>query len=215
MRRAALILAVAVLGALLGRLSAPAGAAPEAAAPSPAPSRQVAGVAVGYPHTRAGAALAVARYQQAFADVAILRPGVLRARIAAVATPDFAATMLEANAPGTERLAAGALGAGVRRGIATLYAGVPVGYRVLAYSPARARILTWGLTLLGNASALEPAAYWGVARTELVWQSGDWKIASTKASFGPTPRPATPRGPSDGYRVIDLARRLQSYGVAP
>ena len=97
----------------------------------------------------------------------------------------------------------------------TIFTAVPIGYRVLSYSPTRARILDWGFTLLGNASAVEPAAYFGVARIELAWQSGDWKIAHTEAAFGPTPRLATPRGPSEGFSVIDLAHRLHSYGVAP
>jgi hypothetical protein len=215
MRKAAAIGAVLAVGLLVGRVSAPSPQSADRGAGTPKPSRKVAGVPVGYRDTREGAILAVARYEQAFADVSILRPGVLRRRIEAVATPDFAQTMLEANAPGTERLATGALGEGVREHVQTIYAGVPIGYRVLHYSPARARVLTWGFTLIGNASALEPAAYFGVARTELAWSGGDWKIASTRASFGPTPRLATPRGPSDGFAVIDLARGLHSYGVAP
>ncbi len=97
----------------------------------------------------------------------------------------------------------------MRDHIQTIFAGVPIGYRVLSYSPARARILNWGFTLLGNASAVEPAAYFGVARIEVAWQAGDWKIAHSRAAFGPTPRLATPHGPSDGFSVIDLAQRLQ------
>jgi hypothetical protein len=215
MRKAAAIGAVLAVGLLIGRATAPSPQTADGGAGSPGPSREVAGVPVGYSHTREGAILATARYQQAFANVSILRPGVLRKRIQAVATPDFALTMLEANSPGTERLASGALGAGVRAHVQTLYVGVPVGYRVLRYSPARARILTWGFTLLGNAAALEPAAYFGTARTDLAWSDGDWKIASTSASFGPTPRLATPRRGGEGFELIDLARSLNSYGAAP
>jgi hypothetical protein len=92
---------------------------------------------------------------------------------------------------------------------------VPIGYRVASFSPSRARVLTWGFTLLGNASAVEPRAYFGLTRTDLVWLGGDWKIAGTEASFGPTPRVATPPGPAGGYGVMDLVRRLQSYGATP
>jgi hypothetical protein len=215
MRWALGILAILALGVLIGRASAPSAGGGDAFTRSPGPSREIAGVGVGYAHTRAGAILAVARYQQALSDVAILRPGALRRRIDAVATPDFAATMLAANTPGTERLAAGALGEGLRHHVQTIFAGVPIGYRVLSYSPERARILNWGFTLLGNASAVEPSAYFGVARIEVAWQAGDWKIANSRAAFGPTPRLATPRGPSEGFSVIDLAQRLHSYGIAP
>jgi hypothetical protein len=215
MRRVAAIAAVALVAAALGRLSAPGGAQRPSAAPSPGPSRIVAGVGVGYAHSRAGAALAAARYQQSFAGAAILRPGVLRARVAAVATPDFAPTMLAANSPGARRLASGPLGKGLRGGVETIYAGVPVGYRVLAYSPGRAVVRIWGFTLLGNASSAEPSAYFGLSRTVLVWSRGDWKIAETRASFGPTPRLVTPRRGEEGFGLIDLARELAPYGIAP
>ena len=81
-----------------------------------------------------------------------------------------------------------------------LYAAVPIGYRVESYSPARARVLTWGFTLLGNASRCEPAAYFGLTHTELVWSDGRWRIAETRGGFGPTPKLATPPGPLGGYR---------------
>jgi hypothetical protein len=132
-----------------------------------------------------------------------------------VATPDYAATMLAANSPGAERLAAGPIGAGVRRGVQTLYSAIPIGYRVESFAPDRARVLTWGFTLLGNASSVEPAAYFGLTHTELVWTEGRWRIAETRGGFGPTPKLATKPGPLGAYGVIDLARGLESYELAP
>jgi hypothetical protein len=139
----------------------------------------------------------------------------LESRIEAVATPDYAATMLAANLPGAERLAAGPIGAGVRRGVQTLYSAIPIGYRVESFAPDRARVLTWGFTLLGNASSVEPAAYFGLTHTELVWMEGRWRIAETRGGFGPTPKLATKPGPLGAYGVIDLARGLESYELAP
>jgi hypothetical protein len=175
----------------------------------------VAGVPVDFPKTAAGAALAVAAYQRAFADPAILRPGVLRARIEAVATPDYAARMLAANSPGQRRLAAGPIGIGLLHDLPTIYTAVPVGYRVLSFSAGRAEVKTWGFTLLGNASAAAPSAYFGLTRTSLLWLEGRWRIAATWAHFGPTPRLGTRSGPLDPYRVLDLARGLRSYELAP
>jgi len=100
------------------------------------------------------------------------------------ATPDYAETMLAANSPGARRLAAGPIGVGVRRGVQTLYVAVPVGYRVESFQSGRARVLTWGFTLLGNAAAVEPAAYFGLTHTELVWMEGRWRIAETRGGFG-------------------------------
>jgi hypothetical protein len=218
MRLALCIAAAVLVGALLGRASAPSSppaVSPKAGSPSPGPTSKSVGVGVGFSRTREGAILASGSYQQAFADTAILRPGELRRRIEVVATPSFVPTMLAANEPGTVQLTNGAFGEGVRAGVQSAYFGVPVSYRVLSYSPNRAVIQTWGFTLLGNVDAVEPTAYFGLARTVLVWMDGDWKIADTRASFGPTPRLGTPRPGGEGLGLVELTKELHRYGVAP
>jgi hypothetical protein len=217
-RRAAFLLVaflVLIAGVLIGRASAP-GATVESTSPAASgPTATRAGVPVGYAHTRRGAAAAVALYERAFADPAILKSAVMRRRIEVVASPDYVRTMLAANSPGRERLERGPIGQGVAHGIQTLYLGVPIGYRIESFSRSRARLLTWGFTLLGNASAVAPRAYFGLTHTDLVWLDGDWKIAGTEASFGPTPKMMTPRGGVDGYGVMRLARELRGYGSTP
>ena len=204
-----------IIGVLLGRSLSPAGGDRAAAPAKAGAARSIAGVPVAFPNTAEGAAEAVAAYQRAFASPAILRPGVMRARIEAVATPDYVETMLATNSPGAARLAAGPIGVGVRRGVQTLYAAVPVGYRVEFFQANRARVLTWGFTLLGNGSSVEPAAYFGLTHTQLVWVEDRWRIAETRGGFGPTPRLVTEPGPLGGYEVIDLAQGLESYELAP
>lgn len=208
-------LAALLLGLLLGRSLSPTHPERAAAPASAAAARSLAGVPVGFPHTPAGAAEAVAAYQRAFATPAILRGGVLRARVEAVATPDYAREMLATNSPGAERLAAGPLGLGLRAGVRTVYMAVPVGFRVESYARDRARVLLWGFTLLGNATSVEPAAYFGLSHTEVVWRGGRWMIAETRAGFGPTPRLATRPGKLGAFGVIGLARDLRSYELAP
>jgi hypothetical protein len=208
------ILGALALGWFSGRSSSPhqasaGGSTGAALAPSDgAPAPQ-------FPDSPDGAAAAVASYESSFASPAILRPGVLSRRIRAVATPDYVEAMVSANTPGQERLAAGPLGAGLASGVKTIYSSVPIGYRVESFEPARARILTWGFTLLGNASAVEPSAFFGLTHTEVVWQDDAWKIAETKAGFGPTPKLATPPGPLGGYDVISVASQLHGYDLAP
>lgn len=217
MRVAVAVLLAMVVGVAVGRASAPSAVSvsPEAVSPSPGPTSKSVGVGVGFSRTRQGAILAAGSYQQAFADTAILRPGELSRRIAVVATPSFAPTMLAANERGTAQLARGQFGEGVRAGVQSVYLGVPVSYRVLSYSPSRAVIQTWGFTLLGNVDAFEPTAYFGLGRTVLVWMDGDWKIADTRASFGPTPRLGTPRPGGEGMGLVELSEELHRYGVAP
>lgn len=215
LKRFAPVLLALLLGLLIGRATAPPGSAP---APVPAQDGGTgarAGVPVGFPRTPTGAATAVAAYQRSFASPAILRPGELRRRIEVVATPDYVDEMLAANTPGQRRIASGPIGVGLAKGLQTLYAAVPVGYRIESFSPQRARILTWGFTLLGNAATVEPAAYFGITHTLLLWSEGEWKIAETRAGFGPTPRLATPPGPLGAYNVLNVATRLKSYALAP
>lgn len=219
MRRAILLAALAALGCfLLGRLSAPQGASsPSRLLPgSPGPTRlEFGGVGAGYAHSRAGAVAASVGYQRAFADAAVLGPGELRRRVEAVATAEFAPTMLSANQPGARRLAQGVLGAGLEEGIPTLYFGVPIFYRVDTYNPRRAVIRSWGFTVVGNASTAEPGAYFGTCRMELAWVQGDWKIADSRASFGPTPKLLTPPQGGEGFSLVDLLEGMRPYAVAP
>ena len=217
MRRALLLAAVLALGLLAGRLSAAGQTPPAPHDPgSPGPTRlESGGVGVGYAHSRAGAIAANAGFQQAFADPGVLRKGGLRKRVEAVATPEFAPAMIAANEVGAKRLASGPLGEGLRSGVPTAYFGVPLRYRVLRYSPNRTVIRTWGFTVLGNATTAEPAAYFGTSRTVLIWRQGDWKIAATRAGFGPTPRLLTPREGGEGFALIDLLRGMRSYVAAP
>ena len=79
----------------------------------------------------------------------------------------------------------------------------------------RAKVLTWGFTLLGNAASVEPEAYFGIAHTTLAWLDGDWKIASLRSGFGPTPKIETGGREVGGFDLIALARGLKSYALAP
>lgn len=209
--RAAICIALGLLlGIGAGRLIFSSPAPPPSADP-----RLQSGAGVGEIHTREGAALAAARYQQAFATPAILRPGELGRRARALATPAFAPRIERANRPGARRLARGRFGRGLREGVPSAFFATPLAYRVLSYSPARAAIRSWGFTLLANAAGVSPSAYFGLARTVLVWRAGRWQIADTRASFGPTPHLLTPSEGERGLGVVAVANSLHRYGVAP
>ena len=207
-------LVLVALAFAVGRISAPTEEA-KSSPPLTVPANADAEINTKYAQSPAGAILAAGAYQRAFADPSILKPGVMESRVKAVATPEYAPRMLEANKPGTDRLMKEPVGEGVRQGVPTAYFGVPVVYRLLSYTPQRARIQNWGFTILGNASTVEPAAYFGTATTELVWQNGRWKIASTQGGFGPTPETRTPRKGAEGFELQDLAGDFKPYGLAP
>lgn len=218
MRVAIGVLAAAVLGFVAGLALAPSSSSPavlKAGSPSPGLTQQWAGEGSGFPRTREGAVLAAGSYQQAFAEKAILDPAELRQRVEDLATPGFEQTMLEANEPGAARLDRSAFGDGIRGGLASAFFAVPVGYRLLSFSPSRAVVQTWGFTLIGNVSAVEPTAFFGLAKTELVWLEGKWKIADTRAAFGPTPKLGSPRPGGEGLGLVELTEELTPYGLAP
>jgi hypothetical protein len=216
MRAAIALLIALLLGVGIGRLSAPHSAsAPPQADPHPGHTRTRFGVGVGFPRSREGAVLAAGAYEQALAGRAVLAPAELRRRIEAIATPAFAPRMLAANRPGAERLRQGSFGAGLRAGTPSVFFGVPVAYRLLSYSGERAVIRIWGFSLIGNAAAIEPSASFGLSRTVLVWRRGQWMIAATRASFGPTPRLLSPRSGGEGFGLINLSEELRPYGLAP
>lgn len=205
------------LGLLLGRSSAPSPSSPPGRAPATGRSgaRPESGVRLGFPETPSGAAAAIAAYQQAFAQPSILRPGVLQARIDAVATPDYAARMLAANGPGAQRLADGPVGVGLAHGIRTIYRAVPIGYKVLSFADGRAEVETWGLTLVGNLGSVEPAVWFGTSRTDLTWEGDRWRIAEVESGFGPTPALGTKADIAGGYELLELAKGLKGYESAP
>jgi hypothetical protein len=219
LHRVALAVVMLVLGVLLGRASAPSTSSSPTNGRVPTAdmsgARSESGVRLGFPETSSGAAAAIAAYQQAFAQPTILRPGVLKARISAVATPDYAARMLAANGPGTERIAGGPIGVGLAHGIRTIYRAVPIGYKVLSFGHGRAEIETWGLTIVGNLGSVEPSVWFGTSRTDLTWEGGRWRIAEVESGFGPTPASATRPDPAGGYEVLELAKGLTGYELAP
>lgn len=215
--RAAIGLIIALaLGVGIGRLAAPHGpCGPPQADPHPGHTRTRSGVGVGFPRTRSGAILAAGAYEQALADRAVLDPTELRRRIEAIATPAFAPKMLAANLPGAKRLGQGPFGAAVRAGKPNLFYGVPVSYRLLSYSAGRAVVRLWGFTLIGSSAGIEPSASFGLSRTVLSWRAGQWMIAATRSSFGPTPRLLSPRSGGEGFGLIELSKELRPYGLAP
>ncbi|HEX4732492.1 MAG TPA: hypothetical protein VH299_14575 [Solirubrobacterales bacterium] len=166
-------------------------------------------------HTAQGAAAAVAADERGFGSPSVLSISGLRRKVDEVATPAFAAEMLAANRPGSERISGGPIGIGLAEGTETIYVAVPVSYRVESYSASQARVATWGFTLLGNASTVEPAAYFGLTQTVLDWVGGEWRIAKTSGSFGPTPRLVTPRKGLEGFDLLRIAKRMRVYELAP
>lgn len=167
--------------------------------PHPAVTTQ--GVALGYPHSTAGAISAAARY----AEEAV---GLDTSRAATVARLTAAPSYLTAAADLTAAVAAARQVLGLPLSGATGGAYLLLqakGYRVADATPDRVVV-----AILGLAEGAGPATGgWGrtsatAATHTLVWASGDWRIAAAATPVTePAPWPGTTQAYQQGWR--DLA----------
>jgi len=104
-----------------------------------------------------------------------------------VATDRYARTFTGPGAAALERAREAPLGRGLADGARTISLTSPLSYRVVRYDENAARVVSWGVGVVGNEAGLEPVASWATTTTTLRWQDGDWKIDSASSEPGPTP----------------------------
>lgn len=180
--RIAVLLTVAILGALFGRAIA-------------APQSNTQGDAVAEPRaTRAGAVAAATQYLGA------LRWNVLvddQRRLRVIerhATPE-AVSQLDAELA--------VLAEGLRAAVTdppVVARSTVLGYRVGSFSERRAVVTVWGMALFGT-GAYEPATQWSTSTLELTWSGGRWLVAAVTSRGGPSP----------GSRVGTLASAARRF----
>lgn len=174
--RAALLALAAgalTLAFILGKASGPTGGATPPAPPAPAPSRQGAVSA----YLAQQAVLGEPRLWQASA------PRRERELAAMVATPALRRS-LDASMQAVVD-AASPLGGALRAGGAVLARSAPLGFRVISYSPQRATIEVWVVSLLGGRGVpldLRLARYRGTER----WTGRAWRLAQIRSVADPS-----------------------------
>jgi hypothetical protein len=191
---AAALIAIAV-AFVVGRVTVPSQHATRtvtstvATSSEPSPSRVVDGVAVGYPHTEAGAVASLLADGQTLSDPHVLLNASRRAQVLSlIATSQYAQTFAGSGGQAlsqAERQTA--LGRGIASGAQTVFLSVPVAYKVLSYSPQAIKVAGYGVSVVANDQGLSPRATWATSTTTAVWQDGDWKVASATSTDGPTP----------------------------
>lgn len=215
------LLAALVVGLLIGRVTAPDSGSPSRpAAPAPPsasgePARRVGGIGVGYPHTRAGAVAATLNGGAALGDPRVLLDRRRRTRVLAlIATDRYARTFTGAGAAALDRAADEPLGRGIREGAQTISLTSPLAYRIASYSLGAAKVVSWGVAVVGNDRGLAPAATWATTTTTLRWVDGDWKIDTASSTDGPAPR-LDGQSPTDAAGFIAGLSGSQGVHHAP
>lgn len=212
------VVAALVVGLLVGRATAPddpppSRGRPPAATAGPGPTRQQAGVPVGYARSSEGAAAALLNYSVVLSRLLLEPPDRRSAALDALATPEFATRttrQLQRARAAAER---GPLGPALRGEGTAVYRGGPLGFRVVRFSREEAVIDTWAFGVAAAHPGLDPQMTFQTATSTLVWRDGDWKLTASRSRPGPTPRV---NGPTvDGRAFVDGAGRLRELRYAP
>jgi hypothetical protein len=176
----ALLATVVVLfRSLSNKPSAPAGPGPAVLALG-GPTRIVADVPVGYPHTRDGALAAGMNYSQAVAD-SIMAPDVVRnsrleAFVADGTLPEQKDIVTKAGQLG--RPALGEPAVFLRR---------PIVGEIRSYDGTNAAVTVWTVEVTSGPKLDYARGTWGFDDLQLAWEHDDWKLVARTGRDAPAP----------------------------
>lgn len=147
------------------------------------PTAVRAGMPVGFSRTEPGARAAAMTYSAASQLWLYFTDEEIEEAVAAIAAPP-AAPSLTREVVGEVGVAREALAASPGR---VWWVVRPLATRVEAFTPDRARISVWTVTVLSAADVALPQSEWITVTVELVWSDGDWLVEAITDTAGPTP----------------------------
>jgi len=180
----------------------------------------VAGVPVGYGHTPAGAISAATNYAIAYGGPAMFVPAKRRAIVDATTDPAVWATQQAQQgalySATADKFGLDQQGRPTAAGVEFVARELPVGARLVAYTPDTAVVAVWedGLVGLAGTGTTRPVQEgWGTTTVTLRWAAGDWKW--TAGSFTPGPTPITGvQTPSDPQTIADAVDQFAGFSYA-
>lgn len=175
-----------VLHGNAGRAGRPAdvvAAATTPVAPVDSAAHLTAGVPAGFARTEVGAVAAAASFVCTGHALLDMDPLAAEAAIRQMATTDTGdrqvSTTLDNLRALRGRLAPGTGPIAFRQ--------AALASRVETFDQNRARIAVWNVGVLSRAGVASPQAGWAISTFDLVWERGDWHVASETVVPGPAP----------------------------
>ncbi|UWM49795.1 hypothetical protein N0X72_12640 [Streptomyces carpaticus] len=174
------------------------------------------GIPSGYPQTAQGAESAAANYAVALGGEGMFQQASRREIVEAVYTPEFTAREADnidrvySDSAFLSRIGLNDSGA-APEGSTFVARVVPVGTRIIDFTPDRATVAVWYSSLFGIAGAysVNPVTEsWYTNTYDLTWVDGDWKIAAFDQEDGPVPVARDQRAST----AEEMAEAVEQYG---
>ena len=193
-----------IVGAIIGRSTAPMAPAEEDSAETtqiagPGPTELRAGVPVGYAHTEMGAVAAATQYVAGIDAKRLFSEDARADALDVMAAPESRDELAEQMEPGftlaLEGL--GQSGEEVAADPTVVARSVPTGYAVQSYSDEEAVVDVWATTIFFAEGRQALTDVWTTQRVTVGWVDGDWRLLAFSGSDGPAP-PQTPTSSTSG-----------------
>ncbi|MFF3298886.1 hypothetical protein [Streptomyces sp. NPDC002908] len=192
-----------------------AGAGPTAATGTKPVQGKNGTIAAGFAHDEQGAQSAAANYAVALGSVDMFNKDSRHAIVNTIYTPKAASELTgpQDSAYSTDFLSKMGLDAEGKapQGSTFISRTIPVGTKVVAYSPAATTVEVWytGLIGMSGPESTDPVSTsWKTWTAELAWVDGDWKITSDTQKDGPAPVP----GDVAASTSDEISRAVEEYG---
>ncbi len=130
-----------------------------------------------------------------------------QARLRDLTAAPFTAEALRAQASGA------ALAEQLWRRGPTFMRGWLLGYRLVSYTRARARVAIWTVGLVASAAEVV-APQWSTTVCTLAWSDGSWRVSGAQVTSGPTPA-SDSTDPAAAAEFARTAAPYQAFSDAP
>lgn len=172
----------------------------------PGPSDEVNGVPVGYSRTEAGAVAAATNFGLLSTMDSFWGADRLPDAMEVLAAPQWREEARQQATSGYEFITR-------RYGKDVELSGAALRYQVLEFSPDRAAVNLWILTVISGARRATVDEIWGTATVRLGWIEEDWRVIGTENETGPAPVQLPADGLSEDARLF--IEELDEYSGAP